>query len=118
MAEILNVKKDAIVRTLKKLVELGAVEYQPPFKGTEIKVLKFVHPDDVEIDFRALKEKSNRAYEKLDEMEGYAHHLGCRQEYILKYFGDENITRCGKCDACVRPPKKQNLERKSFLGDY
>jgi len=118
LAEILNVKKDAITRTLKKLAEAGAVEYQPPFKGTEIKVLKTVHPDDVQIDFRALKEKLNRAYEKLDEMEGYAHCLGCRQEYILKYFGDENICRCGKCDACLRPPKKQEAAQKSFLGDY
>ncbi|MEI7452382.1 MAG: ATP-dependent DNA helicase RecQ [Candidatus Falkowbacteria bacterium] len=118
LAEILNVKKDAITRTFKKLVDLGAVEYQPPFKGTEIKVLKFVHPDDVQIDFRALKEKLNRAYEKLDEMEGYAHSLGCRQEYILKYFGDENICRCGKCDVCLRPPQKQAAAKRSFLGDY
>ena len=54
------------------------------------------------MDFKALKAKAARAYEKLDEMESYVYHLGCRQEYILRYFGDETAKPCGKCDSCLK----------------
>ncbi|MFA6514162.1 MAG: RecQ family ATP-dependent DNA helicase [Patescibacteria group bacterium] len=102
---VLKIKKDSLTRAVKKLAEKDLVEYRPPFRGTEIKVLKIVEPEDINLDFKALKEKSARAYEKLDEMEAYVYHTGCRQEYILNYFGDMNARPCGKCDSCSRLQK-------------
>ncbi|MBN2854345.1 RecQ family ATP-dependent DNA helicase [Patescibacteria group bacterium] len=112
VAVVLGLKKDSILRTIKKLAESDLVEYQPPFRGTEIKLLKILAPEDLEIDFKALKEKASRSYEKLDEMEGYAYTLDCRQNYILKYFGDHNSPDCGKCDSCLKlaRQKKKNGE--------
>lgn len=105
---VLSLKKDSILRTIKKLAENGLVEYRPPFRGTEIKVLKFVESHDLKLDFKKLKEKAFRAYEKLDEMEGYVFSLDCRQNYILKYFGDYNSPDCGKCDSCLKLKKEKN----------
>ena len=102
VATVLKVKKDSLLRTVKKLAEKDLVEYRPPFRGTEIKILKIVEPEDLNLDFKELKAKANRAYDKLDEMEGYVHQLGCRQEYILKYFGDYKTKPCGKCDNCLK----------------
>ncbi len=102
VAIVLKVKKDALLRVVKKLAEKDLVEYQPPFRGTEIKILKIVEPGDVNLDYKGLKAKAARAYEKLDEMENYVYQLGCRQEYILKYFGDENARPCGRCDNCLK----------------
>ncbi len=102
LSVVLGLKKDSIIRTIKKLAENDLVDYRPPFKGTEIKVLKIVEPEDLKIDFKSLKEKSSRAYEKLDEMEGLAYTLECRQKYILKYFGDKDSKNCSKCDNCLR----------------
>ncbi|NCN21924.1 RecQ family ATP-dependent DNA helicase [Candidatus Falkowbacteria bacterium] len=112
VAVVLGLKKDSILRTIKKLAESDLVEYQPPFRGTEIKLLKILASEDLEIDFKALKEKASRSYEKLDEMEGYAYTLDCRQNYILKYFGDHNSPDCGKCDSCLKlaRQKKKNGE--------
>ena len=112
VAVVLGLKKDSILRTIKKLAESDLVEYQPPFRGTEIKLLKILPSEDLEIDFKALKEKASRSYEKLDEMEGYAYTLDCRQNYILKYFGDHNSPDCGKCDSCLKlaRQKKKNGE--------
>ena len=112
VAVVLCLKKDSILRTIKKLAESNLVEYQPPFRGTEIKLLKILPAEDLEIDFKTLKEKASRAYEKLDEMEGYAYTLDCRQNYILKYFGDHNSRDCGKCDSCLKlaRQKKKNGE--------
>jgi len=121
VAIVLQVKKDSLLRTVKKLAEQGFVEYRPPFRGTEIKLLKIVEAEDLNLDFKALKAKAARAYEKLDEMENYVYSLGCRQEYILKYFGDLEAKPCGKCDSCLR--LKRNKDRgqadyrsKEYLG--
>ena len=101
MAEILKIKKDTLARLIKKLVELGSAEYIPPFRGTELKILKRVEGDDVKLDFDALKYKLKHAYKKLDLMENYIYHNTCRQKYILNYFGDLEARACAKCDNCL-----------------
>jgi len=101
MAEILKIKKDTLARLIKKLVELGSAEYIPPFRGTELKILKRVEGDDVKLDFDALKYKLKHAYKKLDLMENYIYHNTCRQKYILDYFGDLEARACAKCDNCL-----------------
>ena len=121
VAIVLKVKKDSFLRAIKKLAEKEMVEYKPPFRGTEIKILKFIQAEDLNLDFKALKEKANRAYEKLDEMENYVYQLGCRQEYILKYFGDLTAKPCGKCDNCLKLQKnkkegKEDYRKKEYLS--
>ena len=101
MAEILKIKKDTLARLIKKLVELGSAEYIPPFRGTELKILKRVEGDDVKLDFDALKYKLKHAYKKLDLMENYIYHNTCRQKYILDYFGDLEARACSRCDDCL-----------------
>jgi len=101
VADIINVKKESLMRLVRKLFDQGLVEYQPPFKGTEINILKRVEPNKVNIDFSALKAKLKNAYEKLDRMENYIYHFACRQKYILDYFGDINGKTCNQCDNCL-----------------
>lgn len=101
VADILEIKKDSLVRLIKSLASKDLIEYKPPFKGTEIKILKRVDLKEVKIDFRALKEKLSCAYGKLDKMESYIYNLGCRQRFILDYFGDKQSSNCGKCDVCL-----------------
>lgn len=98
---VLKIKKDSLVRLIRFLAEKDMVEYQPPFRGTEINILKRVDVSEINIDFKVLKEKLERAYAKLDRMEDYIFHFGCRQEYILDYFGDANTKSCKKCDNCL-----------------
>ncbi len=105
VAVVLKIKKDSLLRTIKKLAEKDLVEYKPPFRGTEIKILKVVEPEDINLDFKELKAKADRAYEKLSEMENYVYQVGCRQMYILNYFGDSTAEPCGKCDGCLKVSK-------------
>ena len=107
-AVVLKVKKDSLLRVIKKLAEQDLLEYKPPFRGTEIKLLKIVETSDLNLDYKALRAKADRAYEKLNEMENYVYSLGCRQEYILKYFGDHEAKACGFCDSCLKAKKVIN----------
>jgi len=113
-AQIMNVKKDSLSRTIKKLVEKDLVEYRPPFRGTEIKILKRVRGEDLNLDFKSLRNKADRAYEKLDEMEQYVYQVGCRQQYILKYFGDHDAKDCGGCDNCLKLKKVKDAGGKDY----
>ena len=107
VADILQVKKDTLLRLIKKLKDLDLVEYIPPFRGTELKMLKRVGGGEVKLDFEALKYKLKHAYNKLDLMENYIYHNTCRQKYILDYFGDLEAKKCAKCDNCLvsKPPQ-------------
>jgi ATP-dependent DNA helicase RecQ len=102
VAGVLEVKKDAIVRLAKKLDKDSYMEYKPPFRGTEIRILKRIEDEELNIDDTELKEKLKFAYDRLDKMENYVYANRCRQKYILGYFGDHNAHDCGKCDWCLR----------------
>ena len=101
VASALSIKKDALTRMIKKIVELGAAEYSPPAKGTEINILKRVPSSEVKIDFSVLENKLNDAYSKLNKMEDFVYSLNCRQKYILDYFGQDTDESCQKCDNCL-----------------
>ncbi|MCX6795565.1 MAG: RecQ family ATP-dependent DNA helicase [Candidatus Falkowbacteria bacterium] len=107
IANIIGEKKEGVQRLIKTLKEADLAEYEPPFRGTEIRVLKRVAPEDLEINFRALREKLERAYDKLDEMENYVFGETCRSEFILKYFGDDEASSCGVCDNCLNPKRAE-----------
>ncbi len=102
VATLIGVSRDALLRLVKKLVTVDALDYTPPFKGTEIELLKEVDPFDLDIDTRALEKKASKAYGKLDMMEQYVFTTGCRQKYLLDYFGDDELIRCEKCDTCLK----------------
>ena len=107
------------MRAIKKMAEKDLLEYKPPFRGTEIKVIKTIDSRDVGIDFDSLREKAARAYEKLDEMENYVYHAGCRQQYILNYFGDYKAKPCGKCDSCLRIKRQggKSIKREYLINE-
>ena len=111
----LRVKKDVLNRAIKKMAEQDLIEYRPPFKGTEIRILKETDPEEIDVDFSALEEKAGRARAKLEEMESYVHTSLCRQQFILKYFGEEDTKPCGHCDNCMRRGK---MPKREYLASY
>ncbi|MFA5644174.1 MAG: RecQ family ATP-dependent DNA helicase [Patescibacteria group bacterium] len=114
VSAIINIKKDSISRLIKNLADKTLVDYRPPFRGTEIRIVKKIDPADLKIDFEALSEKLKNAEKKLDEMENYAYFSGCRQAYILRYFGEENVKNCNKCDQCLRGATAFDAETKEI----
>lgn len=114
-AIVLQIKKDVLNRAIKKLAEQELIEFRPPFKGTEIRILKFSDSKNLSLNFRSLELKSERAHNKLKEVESYIYSLACRQRHILNYFGEAEAKICGRCDNCLNPKKR---EQKEYLGNY
>lgn len=60
-------------------------------------------PDSLAIDYERLDAKRARDEQKLRHMLAYAGCAGCRQHFILDYFGDTESDQhrvCGRCDNC------------------
>ncbi len=104
LAEIIDIKRESLKRAVRSLAEKEVLEYYPPFKGTEVKILKRAAPEELDIDFTELKKKAKEAYKKLDKLEEYIYSSGCRQKFILDYFGSLNPSPCERCDNCLNGP--------------
>jgi len=89
------------------LVTLGRAGYLERFdipgttrRGTRL-LRPQVTPGKLEIDWAALEEKEKLDRERLRQMVDYAYSKECRQQFILRAFGEENAPACGVCDRCL-----------------
>ncbi|MEP6937916.1 MAG: RecQ family ATP-dependent DNA helicase [Chthoniobacterales bacterium] len=86
---------------------------QPSVGGTHLR-----------IDTAKLAEKERRDRAKLKRIVDFAYARQCRQQAILRYFGEPSPERCGNCDVCLesagpaRPPNEQEaiIVRKALSG--
>lgn len=104
MAENLSgVNPMSVGTALSCLIHAGAVQrFDVP--GTLAKGTRLLKPDTafvmLGIDTDALEEKARRDHLKIDAMRRYAYSAGCRQQWILNYFGETDSEPCGHCDMC------------------
>lgn len=72
--------------------------------GQRVKGTRVTNPDlrgsDLPIDADTLLEKEHRDREKLKAVTEFAYSSGCRQQWILNYFGETDSEPCGRCDQC------------------
>jgi ATP-dependent DNA helicase RecQ len=109
---------DALVRGLHAMVEGGAIDYAPPFRGRGLRLLTDAAPD---LDYEAVTAKRRHAIAGLDAMERYCRADGCRRAEILRHFGETVASaRCGACDRCragaAAPVEATELARKLLSG--
>jgi ATP-dependent DNA helicase RecQ len=97
----LGLDRTALTRALKNLSSELPIDYVPPFRGNAVRVNdRLKRSRDLVIDFKALEQRKQREYDKLERMIKYAESTKCRRAYILGYFGDSNPGNCGRCDNC------------------
>jgi ATP-dependent DNA helicase RecQ len=117
VAGTIGVEREALVRAANSWKKAGLATYEPPKRGTEIRILKKVERDELKIDSESMREKAAKAYKKLDEMENYVYTDICRQRYILEYFGDKDADDCGKCDNCLSGGEKIKTRSEKAYND-
>ena len=57
-------------------------------------------PRDLPLDVAALESKQRQALERLEAVVRFATAFDCRQQWMLRYFGEKDSTPCGVCDTC------------------
>ena len=72
--------------------------------GQRTRGTRIVHPDvspyDLKLDWNALAEKERRDRSKLKHIVDFVYGRDCRQQTLLRYFGETEPERCGNCDIC------------------
>jgi len=65
---------------------------------------------------KELEKHRNSLLKKLEYMERYIRTDLCREVFIRRYFGEENVSDCGHCDNCLkdRDVAFNSLEKKSI----
>ena len=73
--------------------------------GSRIRGTRLLRPEllpgDLDLDNEALAEKKLRDEAKLKKVIQWAYAKTCREEWILRYFGELKTEPCGRCDACL-----------------
>ena len=60
-----------------------------------------IRPHELKLDWTALAEKERRDRSKLKHMVEFVYGRDCRQQTLLRYFGEPEPERCGNCDICA-----------------
>lgn len=96
-----DLDSSTVSRTLSILQRSGIIEYKPPSEGISFKMLER-RTDRLPVDFQQLTLLRERASQRLTRMVEYARTTSCRTNFILNYFGAEEIKDgCGSCDNCT-----------------
>lgn len=93
----------AVGSALSALARAGHLE-RFDIPGRRIRGTRLLHPElsaaELKLDEEALEEKERRDREKLRALVELCYGRECRQEAILRYFGEEDPATCGWCDVC------------------
>lgn len=105
LADLVGAKNDmGVGSALSTLARAGAVQ-RFDVAGTRTRGTRLLKPDlsadELDVDREALAEKEQRDSSKLQAMVRFCYDHGCRQEWILNYFGEADPARCGNCDSCL-----------------
>ena len=73
--------------------------------GRRVRGTRLLKPEvrgsELQLDVDRLREKERRDRAKLKLMIDFAYARTCRQQAILRYFGEADPARCGNCDICL-----------------
>jgi ATP-dependent DNA helicase RecQ len=118
----------AVSSALSTLRRMGFIErFDIPgsrIRGSRILDPK-LQPDQLKLDNKALDDKRTRDERKLKQVLQWTYSQNCRQQWILRYFGELQSPACGNCDCCnessqieAKPLTEPELEivRKALSG--
>ena len=104
IAEHADVKNSMAVGSALSVLARSRCIERFDVQGKRMRGTRILQPDmplrDLKLDETAMEQKDSRDREKLKAMVEMCFARTCRQEWILKYFGEPNPSKCGNCDVC------------------
>lgn len=105
MAERLKCRNTMQVGAALAVLMRSGVIHRSDVPGQRVKMTRVVNPAvsglKIPLDETAIREKEVRDREKLKAVTEFAYSSGCRQQWILNYFGEDDSAPCGRCDQCL-----------------
>jgi ATP-dependent DNA helicase RecQ len=94
----------AVGSAISTLTRAGYLErFDVP--GQRVRGTRLLRPDtsafELELDEAALRAKAKADRGKLEAMVRFCYDDRCRQQWILRYFGEAAPEECGNCDRCL-----------------
>lgn len=111
IAKQLKMKLDELVRALDQLANMEIIEYNRPTSGPQI----FFHSYRVDsrhlfIDTKRIGILRKRHEERTEAMIAFLENRTvCREQILLRYFGEQPKDDCGHCDVC-RCKQRVNID--------
>ncbi|MES2705537.1 MAG: RecQ family ATP-dependent DNA helicase [Verrucomicrobiota bacterium] len=104
IAEAAGVKNSmAVGSALATLSRSGYID-RHDVPGQRIRGTTLLRPEirshQLELNRGAMEEKERRDRDKLARVVSWCYDTGCRQKFILNYFGEAGGRACGTCDRC------------------
>ncbi|OVE81408.1 hypothetical protein BVY04_03410 [bacterium M21] len=100
LSECCGLNIDQVKRVVNSL-KGAQFEWVPPFRGRSVNLLRadVVTP---QIDFSEMRFHEDLERSRLDDMFAYTTARGCRQAFLIGYFGQRaSDWKCGTCDLCT-----------------
>ena len=104
LAQQAGVKPELILQYLKRLSAMGIIQYIPQ-KRTPVIIFTEERLDvkSLHISKEHYSDRKKQYTSRLNTMLEYASGRNrCRSLYLLAYFGEKGVSRCGHCDVCMQ----------------
>lgn len=115
-----DVNPMAVGTALSALIHAGAIT-RSDVPGSNTRLTRVLNPGtpfaSLPIDTNAIDEKARRDHKKIEAITRYAYSTGCRQRWILDYFGEPSACNCGHCDVCnaEEPGDAEDIEGEDLV---
>ena len=94
--------EERVRHALGLLERAGSVVLRKPFSGRAMECLVKVPFRELGLDLSRVRAQERQALLLLKRMTDYAYGKGCRRQFLLRYFGENDAARaCGGCDVCM-----------------
>lgn len=106
--------------SLSALIHANAIT-RSDVAGSNTRLTKVLNPGmpfaALPIDRDSIEEKARRDHAKIESITRYAYSIGCRQRWILDYFGEAGACDCGHCDSCKaeEPADAEELQGEDLI---
>jgi ATP-dependent DNA helicase RecQ len=111
---------DGVEQTLQTLEKFELLKYQKKKHKPQIVFLtERLDGKDIYLSPEHYRDRINASQSRLDAVFNYLQNTSlCRSRQLLRYFGEANSQRCGKCDVCIEQNKLEisNLEFDKLLS--
>jgi ATP-dependent DNA helicase RecQ len=123
LTESMGEKNSMMVGTsISHLLRAGVID-RFDLPGQRIRGTRLLYPElqpsEIKINEIALEEKKQRDQGKLKNVLNFCQDTSqCRQEAIMEYFGEEEVSPCGNCDVCLHIGTQAKREGLNFEQTY